>query len=52
MSKLSQGLRLIQANGQVKEFRSGAHAWAASNPFTFGTITLVVGFAVGFLLPF
>lgn len=52
MSKLSQGLRVIGANGHVKEFRNGAHAWAASNPFTFGAVTLVVGFAIGFLLPF
>jgi hypothetical protein len=36
--------------GRVKVFRNAAHAWGARNPFSFGTITLVVGLIVGLWL--
>lgn len=39
--------RIEDANGRVKVFRNSAHAWGAKNPFTFGTITLVIGLVVG-----
>jgi hypothetical protein len=38
------------AKGQVKQARNALHAFGMSNPFTFGTITLIVGFIAGALI--
>jgi hypothetical protein len=43
-------LRLTDADGRIKEFRNAAHIFGAKNPFTFGTITLVIGFIAGLIL--
>lgn len=38
---------LTDAEGRVKEFRNGLHAFGASNPFTLATVALALGFAIG-----
>lgn len=43
-------LRMTDAKGRVKEFRNGLHRFAAANPFTFGTITFLVGSVSTFFL--
>jgi hypothetical protein len=38
------------AKGQTKYARNALHAFGMGNPFTFGTITLVIGFIAGALI--
>lgn len=40
-------IRLIDAEGRVKDLRNAAHVFGAKHPFTFGTITLVAGLVIG-----
>lgn len=43
-------VNFTDAKGKVEEQRKLLHAWATKNPFTFGTITLVIGIVLGYLL--
>lgn len=36
-------IHISDAKGRVKEFRNGLHKFGAMHPFTFGTITFLIG---------
>ena len=42
-------LHIKDLEGKVDAYRDGVHAFGTAHPFTFGTITLVIGAVLGVL---
>lgn len=43
-------ITIRDVNTRAEEVRDGLHAFGTKHPFTFGAITLVVGFILGFII--